>query len=140
MQARRREGPPPAWAGQPRGPKPVPGAIGPRDPAFRRGFLLGKFDQNNDGKLDETEKAAACAAGEQRQRTQLEKQLARLKAVDADGDGKISDPEWAAAREKFQQERKKSGDRGPRPFMRRGGPGGNPSPTGPGPGADGEDL
>jgi hypothetical protein len=90
-----------------------PDKAGPRDPDFRRGFMLGRFDQNNDGRLDETERAAARAAGEKRMRVGMEKQLARLKSVDADGDGKISDTEWAAAREKMPERRGKGGFRGP---------------------------
>lgn len=82
---------------------------GPRDPAFQRGYLMGKFDANGDGKLDETERAAAKAAMEQRLRTGAERQLERLKSVDTDGDGKISDAEWAAGREKMQAWRQEHG-------------------------------
>ncbi len=82
---------------------------GPGNPAFRHGYLLGKFDADGDGKLSETERAAAKAHVEQRMRTRMEKQLARLKAVDADGDGKISDAEWAAAREQMEAWRKEHG-------------------------------
>ncbi|MEY3773265.1 MAG: hypothetical protein RLZZ129_45 [Verrucomicrobiota bacterium] len=92
--------------GQRPGAKP-PG--GPGNPAFRHGYLLGKFDADGDGKLSETERAAAKAHVEQRMRTRMEKQLARLKTVDADGDGKISDAEWATAREKMQAWRQEHG-------------------------------
>lgn len=82
---------------------------GPRDPAFQRGYLLGKFDKDGDGKLDETERAAAKAEMDQRMRTMAERRLERLKSVDTDGDGKISDAEWAAAREKMQEWRQEHG-------------------------------
>jgi len=88
---------------------PGPGAKPPGGPAFRHGYLLGKFDADGDGKLSETERAAAKAHVEQRMRTRMEKQLARLKTGDADGDGKISDAEWAAAREKMQAWRQEHG-------------------------------
>lgn len=99
-----RQGPRPGGPGF--GAKP-PG--GPSNPAFRHGYLLGKFDGDGDGKLSETERAAAKAHVEQRMRTRMEKQLARLKSVDADGDGKISDAEWAAAREKMEAWRQEHG-------------------------------
>jgi hypothetical protein len=94
-----------AWRGpegRQKGPKPGP--WGMQDPAFRRGYLLGKFDVNNDGKLDDTEKAAIREAADKRIRAGVEKHLQRLRAIDTDNDGKISDPEWAAAREKFKAE------------------------------------
>lgn len=75
-----------------------------RDPEFRRGYLLGKFDANGDHKLDKAERAQARAEGEKRVREHMEKQLARLKAADTDGDGKFSDAEWEAAKENFRKE------------------------------------
>ncbi|MCC6415767.1 MAG: hypothetical protein IT582_07655 [Opitutaceae bacterium] len=83
-----------------------------------RGALLKRFDANQDGKLDETERAAARAEGEKRVRAHLEKQLARLKAADADGDGKLRASEWATAKEKFREKRAE----------RRGGPEQMPPP------------
>jgi hypothetical protein len=80
-----------------------PGA-GPEDKDFRRGWLLGKFDANNDGKLDETERAAARADGEKRLRAGAEKRLQHLKSLDTDGDGKFNDTEWAAAKAEFQKQ------------------------------------
>jgi len=92
-----------AWRGpEGRRPGPQPGPKGMQDPAFRRGYLLGKFDVNNDGKLDDTEKAAVREAADKRARAGVEKNLQRLRAIDADNDGKISDSEWAVAREKFK--------------------------------------
>ena len=82
---------------------------GPSFPPFQRGYLMGRFDANSDGKLDETERAAAKAAMEQRRHAGAERQLERLKSVDTDGDGKISDAEWAAAREKMQAWRQERG-------------------------------
>ena len=93
----------PAWGakrGHDRGPRP--GLRRMEDPAFRRGYMLGKFDANGDGKFDETEKAAVKAAAEKRVRAGMERQLQRLRSVDADNDGKISDAEWTAAKEKRQ--------------------------------------
>lgn len=87
---------------------------GPGNEDFRRGFMLGKFDQNGDGKLDDTERAAARAEGEKRMRAGLEKELQRLKAIDADGDGKISDSEWAASKAQREKTRAEHGERGPR--------------------------
>ncbi len=97
-----------------KGPDERPGVMpqakgGPRAPAFQRGYLMGKFDQDGDGKLYETERATAKATMEQRMRTGAERQLERLNSVDVDGDGKISDTEWAAAREKMQAWRQKHG-------------------------------
>jgi Ca2+-binding EF-hand superfamily protein len=115
-----------------KGPRPAPGAMGMRDPAFRHGYMLGKFDKNGDGKLDEAEKADAHAAAEMKMRTRLEKQIQRLKEVDANGDGKISDSEWAVAREKFQKERGAPGGAG-RPDEDFGG---FPPPMGTGPGGE----
>lgn len=71
---------------------------------FHRGYLLGRFDANGDGKLDKAERAQARAEGEKRMRARMEKQLARLKTIDADGDGVISDAEWKAARKTFRKE------------------------------------
>ena len=94
-----------AWRGpEARKMGPRPGPKGMQDPSFRRGYLLGKFDVNNDGKLDETEKAAIREAADKRIRAGVEKNLQRLRAVDTDNDGKINDTEWAAAREKFKAE------------------------------------
>jgi hypothetical protein len=118
-----------AWRG-PEGRKkgPKPGPKGMQDPAFRRGFLLGKFDVNNDGKLDDTEKAAIREAADKRARAGVEKNLQRLRAIDADNDGKINDTEWAAAREKFKQAHPARNQDGPPP----------PPPGGPA-GSDEED-
>ncbi len=93
-----------AWRGpEGRQKGPRSGHKGMQDPAFRRGYLLGKFDVNNDGRLDDTEKSAIREAADKRARAGVEKHLQRLRAIDADNDGKINDTEWAAAREKFKQ-------------------------------------
>lgn len=105
-----------AWRGpegRQKGPKPGP--KGMQDPAFRRGYLLGKFDVNNDGKLDDTEKAAIREAADKRVRAGVEKNLQRLRAIDTDNDGKISDPEWAVAREKYKKNHPRHNMDGPPP-------------------------
>lgn len=96
----------PAWGAR-RGPDQGPrhGLRRMEDPAFRRGYVMGKFDANGDGKLDDTERAAVKAAAEKRMRAGMERQLQRLRSVDADNDGKISDAEWTAAKEKRQAEK-----------------------------------
>jgi len=114
-QAMRRDGDR-AWRGpEGRQKGPRPGPKGMQDPAFRRGFMMGRFDVNNDGKLDETEKAAVREAADKRARAGVEKNLQRMRAIDADNDGKLSNSEWAAAREKFQQARQKREMKGPPP-------------------------
>lgn len=73
---------------QPTGP-----AEGPRGPG--RAEMLAKYDANKDGKLDDTERAAAKAD--------------RFKALDKDGDGKVKRADFPAAleaaHEKEKQER-----------------------------------
>ncbi len=103
-------------------------AFGPghKGPQFREGWLLGKFDANNDGRLDQEERAAARAAGEQRARARLEKHLQHLKAVDADGDGKISDTEWAAAKQQREKLREDHAHGEPRGHGHHDGP---PAPS-----------
>ena len=89
------------------------------EPGFQRGYLLGKYDADDNGRLDETERAALRADRESKMRQRMEQGLARLKAVDPDGDGRISDPEWAAAKETYQARRQagpmKRGPQGPVP-------------------------
>lgn len=84
---------------------PDAGPHRPRDPGFQRGYVLGKYDANGDRRLDETERNQLKADRENRVRQQMEQRLARLKAVDADGDGHINDTEWAAAKATFKSRR-----------------------------------
>ena len=77
--------------------------------------LLERFDANKDGKLDETERAAAKAEWEKRraqgqsstERGPMPEKLRQemLKRFDRDGDGKLSDAERAAAKEEWQKRR-----------------------------------
>lgn len=62
--------------------------------------MLEKFDTNKDGKLDDTEKAAAQAAREARKAEMLKK-------YDANGDGKLDDTEKAAAKAEWKKDHKK---------------------------------
>jgi len=64
-------------------------------------------------------------------RAGMERNLQRLRAVDTDNDGKISDAEWAVAKEKHQA--KKAGRRQARRGEER------PAATPPGPGGSDDD-
>ncbi|MBW7893874.1 MAG: hypothetical protein H3C27_02070 [Opitutaceae bacterium] len=85
--------------------RPGAGPHRPRDPGFQRGYLLGKYDADGNRRLDEAERNQLKADRENRVRQQMEQRLARLKAVDADGDGHINDTEWAAAKATFKARR-----------------------------------
>jgi hypothetical protein len=71
--------------------------------------LLEKFDTNHDGKLDETEMAAAKAFLKQK-REELHKKL--LEKFDANHDGKLEPDERAAAKAAMQQRRAAHGGAG----------------------------
>ncbi len=73
------------------------GRKGPKGPGHRchgmlREKLLERFDTDGDGKLDETERAAAREARQEFHKKVLEK-------FDTDGDGKLDEAEREAARE-----------------------------------------
>jgi Ca2+-binding EF-hand superfamily protein len=75
-------------------------------------WILERFDSNKDGKLDETERAAAKAEWEKRRSASPERgpvsekvREEMLKRFDRDGDGKLSDAERAAAKEEWQKRR-----------------------------------
>jgi Ca2+-binding EF-hand superfamily protein len=96
MEARRGE------RGERRGP--------PRD---RMREHLEQFDADGDGRLNETERAALDASLRERAANNPR----AMGRIDTNGDGSISDAEWAVAREEMKQ-RMRGGLRGP------GGPGG----------------
>ena len=83
-----------------------PPAAPPPAPGPRHAEMLKRFDQNQDGRLDDTERAAAREAG----RAEF------VKRFDKDGDGQLNDAEKAAAREAGQAMREKWGRRGPGGF------------------------
>jgi len=72
---------------------------------------MAQFDQDGDGKLNETERAAAGTA----MRANMASNPRAMARVDTDGDGKVSDAEWTVAQKVLGHQR---GPRGP------GGPGG----------------
>lgn len=104
-----------------------------RDPAQMRGEILRRFDKNGNGRIDEEERAAVMEFIRERapmapataeaslpavelekpapERLALERVIrtavaadpGQLKRFDSDGDGKLSDAEWAVARLAVQQ-------------------------------------
>lgn len=68
---------------------------------------LAKFDTNHDGKLDESERAAARSALAARLK---EKHPELFAKIDTDGDGTISESEMKAARAKLEELRAKHGE------------------------------
>lgn len=94
-----------------------PGGAGPD---ARRAEVLKRFDKDGDGKLSDTERAAAKAAFENRRGApgarpaadkpdtgRVDKQ-ALLKEFDADGDGKLNGAERAAARKAMEDRKRKN--------------------------------
>ena len=76
-------------------------------PPQLREKLLEKFDTNGDGKLDETERAAAKVAM-QAKRAERKQQV--LERFDADGDGQLNEAERAAAKAAFKAKMKERFD------------------------------
>lgn len=72
-----------------------------------RGRLLERFDANKDGKLDETERAAAREAMAARREAGGEKQSRGrgevMKQFDTDNDGRLSESERAAMQAKARE-------------------------------------
>lgn len=68
--------------------------------------LKQKFDANHDGKLDETERAAARAFVSQKLK---EKHPQAFAKADADGNGELSKEEMQALREKLKAHRAEKG-------------------------------
>jgi EF hand len=78
----------------------------------RRAEVIKKYDKNNDGQLDDTEKAAMS---EDLKKTRRE---AQLKKYDKNGDGKLDDAEKEAMREDMKkrvEERKNKNSTAPAP-------------------------
>lgn len=74
--------------------------------------LLEKFDANHDGKLDESERAAAKAAlKEHRGEHHGELKAKVLAKFDADHDGKLNEAERAAAKAALKEHREHHGKR-----------------------------
>jgi len=71
-----------------------------------RAKLLERFDANQDGKLDEGERAAAKAAMQERKGERAAKILAKHPELDTNGDGKISKEEAEAGRVAHQAKMK----------------------------------
>jgi hypothetical protein len=78
----------------------------PKHDGKHRQELLDKFDTNHDGKLDDTEKAAARTAFAARIK---EKHPELFAKIDTNGDGTLSEDEMKAAKEKLQQLRQHKG-------------------------------
>lgn len=77
------------------------GPGGPR--GQMRAALVKRFDANQDGRLDETERAAAKQAGQERRARMQENRKQVLERFDADGDGKLGDTERQNMRETWQK-------------------------------------
>lgn len=87
--------------------RPARGERGPGGPGGRGGDRMKQFDTDGDGKLNESERAAAEVA----MRAEIQSNPRAMARIDTDKDGKISDAEWAAGRQAMGDQR---GQRGPR--------------------------
>lgn len=76
-------------------PGPKAGAKLPPKAAEVRAKALKEFDKDEDGKLDDAERAAMAAAN----RTRAEENPRILRRFDKNRDGKLDDAEWAVARQ-----------------------------------------
>ncbi|MCK6474641.1 MAG: hypothetical protein L6R28_23220 [Planctomycetes bacterium] len=102
---------------------PDKAASGDHEGRLAKKKILDQFDKDNDGKLNEEEKAEAMAALKDKKGDATPDQIReRLKErFDADGDGKLSDEERAKMEEhlKKMQENKGEGDGGKHPMMEK---------------------
>ncbi len=81
--------------------------------------IMKEFDKNQDGKLDEAEEKAFQEALEAtRQKLQVYNQYNRMKVVDVDKDGKLSDEEKANAAQRLREAGPRGGHGGPGPNQR----------------------
>lgn len=98
-----------AERGGQRGERGQGGPGGQRGPGGPGGAdRLKQFDTDGDGKLSESERAAADSS----MRATISSNPRAMERIDTDGDGKISDTEWAAGRKAMEDQR--GGQRGPR--------------------------
>ena len=87
-----------AGPGRPHGPA---FAGGPRGKLH--GGILKRFDQNHDGRLDDTERAEAKKAGEEMRAQARARHQDMLSRFDKDGDGKMGEEERKAMREAWEK-------------------------------------
>jgi Ca2+-binding EF-hand superfamily protein len=80
-------------------------AGGPPPPEGYGKQLPMKADLNNDGTIDETERAAM----EKKMRDRMSQNPRFIKRADTDKDGQISNAEWAVSKKKLQKMRKSRG-------------------------------
>lgn len=77
------------------------GPGGPR--GHMRAALVKRFDADKDGRLDETERAAAKQAGQEHRARMKENRKQVLERFDTDGDGKLGDSERQNMRDAWQK-------------------------------------
>jgi hypothetical protein len=90
------------WGGpQGHGPRLHAAPGGPRGPMHAQ--LMQRFDQDKDGKLSDTERAAMKKAGEEHRAQRAQNRKDVLARFDQDGDGKLGDTERKSMRDAWQK-------------------------------------